>query len=607
MTRRLPAHALPWSFLLIVTLIAPPLAAEPVTGKVTDVTLYRGQAMVSREVPVPAGVGEMELIVTGLPYRVRGESLFAEGGDGLTVRAVRFRTRVVSEEPREQVRELDEQIQDTRDQIAAAEKMLEVLQQRSKYLDQLQNGVLITAAKAEITEDAPKPEAIQSLTQFVFEQRSSIARETLEVQFGLRDLRKQLEVQLAQRKELTQGAQRRVSEAVLFLSKTGQAAGTVRLGYLVDGCGWAPGYNFRADRDASQIRVEYVALITQFTGEDWQGVNLTLSTATPRVSAAVPGFASLPVVLARGGAALDAAPAVAGREYADLKQAQARLAQQAAKQPGYFKDNLDLGWRLNDLGNRQQLLELNTRIVDERRDAAGLTTTEPALTYALPGQVSVASRNDQQMMRILAEDLDAEFYHVAMPVLSEFVYREAELVNATSGDLLGGPASVYLDGRFVGRTEIPTVARGQTFVVGLGADPQLRTSRELVQRDEDTQGGNKVRTFTYRLAIENFNDRQHPVRLFDRLPNPKGGKDVRVTLGELETPLSDDAVYLRTRRPDGILRWDLTIAPNTSGETARVVNYDYTIEFDRNFTLTAQDEQVQRELFERQERDRFRR
>ena len=61
-------------------------------------------------------------------------------------------------------------------------------------------------------------------------------------------------------------------------------------------------------------------------------------------------------------------------------------------------------------------------------------------------------------------------------MLTSYVYREAELANSSDQDLLAGPITVYLDGRFVGRGEIPTVA-GQTFVVGFGADPQLRARR----------------------------------------------------------------------------------------------------------------------------------
>ena len=91
----------------------PEKVAEPpaITGKVASVTLYRGQALVTRVVPVEGAAGPVELLVGGLPQGVVPDSLFAEGAEGLDVRSVRFRTRAVGQEPREEVRKLDDQLE----------------------------------------------------------------------------------------------------------------------------------------------------------------------------------------------------------------------------------------------------------------------------------------------------------------------------------------------------------------------------------------------------------------------------------------------------------------------------------------------------------------
>ena len=114
--------------------------------------------------------------------------------------------------------------------------------------------------------------------------------------------------------------------------------------------------------------------------------------------------------------------------------------------------------------------------------------------------VSLPSRSNRQMVRIISTTLPSQFYHVATPVLTSYVYREAELTNDCTEDFLGGPIMVYMDDKFVGRGEIPTVARGQTFVVGFGADPQLRTRRELADKIDGINGGNRELKFNYRLC-----------------------------------------------------------------------------------------------------------
>jgi len=179
--------------------------------------------------------------------------------------------------------------------------------------------------------------------------------------------------------------------------------------------------------------------------------------------------------------------------------------------------------------------------------------------------------------------------------------------NTSDHDLLDGPVGVYLDRRFVGRTEIPTVARGQTFTVGFGADPQLRAARELVERKEGVQGGNREIGFAYRLAIENFSNSEATVSLYDRLPVAEQTGEVRVTVAAGKTPLSSDAAYLRTERPKGILRWDVKVPAESTLENAVVVDYSFTVDHDRNLQLTPArgSSDQQRTEFEQMQRDRL--
>lgn len=230
---------------------------------------------------------------------------------------------------------------------------------------------------------------------------------------------------------------------------------------------------------------------------------------------------------------------------------------------------------------------------------------QPSLTYSLRQPVSLTSRNSQQMLRITQSSLPGTFYNVATPTLSSYVYRQADLTNNSSEDFLTGPVTVYLDGKFVGRGEIATVARGQSFVVGFGADPQLRTRRELVKKEEGVSGGNRELRFEYRLVIENFKDQPALIRLLDRMPKADNGTDVRITLHPTADPLSTDKMYERVERPEGILRWDIETPAASFGEKARMVEFSYTVAHDRNFALTAPiDRNQQMQDFEQLERMR---
>src|SRR3954469_18895811 len=81
---------------------------RPVASKIVAVTVYQGQALVTREVSVPEGEGTAELVVTPLPAQAVDGSLNTEGTDGLRVLSTRFRTRAVKDDTRREVRAKEE-------------------------------------------------------------------------------------------------------------------------------------------------------------------------------------------------------------------------------------------------------------------------------------------------------------------------------------------------------------------------------------------------------------------------------------------------------------------------------------------------------------------
>jgi len=569
-----------------------------VQGKVTAVTLYRGQAMVTRSVPVNNPAGRVDLVVGALPARVVPDSLFAEGSKGVEVRAVRFRTRAVGEAPEAAVRKLDAEIEAARDKIAANTKMQELLKQKLAYLDKLEKFVAPTAT-TELSKGVLDAKALKELTTFSFDERKKAADESLKLSNEARGLTKQLSLLQRKRGELTTSAQRTVYEAVLFLEKRAAGKGEVKLKYLVGGAGWSPSYNFRATKDGKKVRVEYNAIIHQRSGESWSDVALTLSTASPALNAQTPGLAPFRVALMRRSGA---SPKTRGSISSKYKYLQRNLhkAQAVQQKAPNWSANLDYNWEMNRWANGGQELELGNSI-----DALRFVQTQPAtadgpsVSYQMPGKVSVASRPDQQMARISEMKLASKFYHVATPILTSYVYREAEMTNTGVEVMLAGPVSVYLDGSFVGRAEIPSVARGQTFALGFGADSQVRVSRELVDKTDKVQGGNREQSYKYRLVIENYKYGDVPIRLFDRIPVAGRKSDIRVTLGEMADKLSEDKVYLRVERPKGILRWDVTAPARTFNDKAKKVEYGYKLEFDRNLQVGvpgSKQEEMQKEF-----------
>ena len=444
------------------------------------------------------------------------------------------------------------------DKLQVNEKERQVVTQQSAYLDKME-AFTVQTGHTDLARGFLDAASLEKLTTFAFAQRQALSDKLVALEKTAKGINKDLQLLQRKKDELTSGHQKSVREAVIFLEKAKQGKESLRLNYLVGNCGWSPTYTVRAGKDRKEMDLECSALVNQLTGEDWTGVKLTLSTASPALSASSPGLAPLPISLVpvpqsarlSDREVLEQAQSIKGRKSAYMAQQQAAMT---------FEGNFGSSWGVNTVAAECQTLELATGKDILSLPGAGPREAEgPSLTYQLPARVSLASRTDQQMVRVFQTTFKSAFYCVAAPVLTSQVYREAELLNTSDEDLLAGPITVYLEGRFMGRAEIMTVARGQTFVVGFGADPQLRARRELADRAETLQGGNRELAFKYRLVVENFKGEAAPVRVFDRLPYSDRPNNVRVRLGDPKDPLSTDKVYLRTERPKGLLRWDITV------------------------------------------------
>lgn len=574
-------------------------------GTIQQVTLYRSQALVTRRIEVPAGDGLRVVKVGRLPELLVPDSVYAEGEGTTEVRAVRVSGSVESESQREDVRALESEIEELGQQLAAVSSEAEVVAQDLQFLDGLM-GFTATTSAADLNRGVLDAEALIQLTEFSMAQRRELAAQKLQLQQSAAALTEQLNVKQRRHGVLVKGRQTTVYQAEVFLETAAGAEGTLQLSYLVNGCGWSPQYTIRGSLGEDTFAVRYSALVSQMSGETWEGVELTLSTASPSVSSSGPTLTPFRVTLdtERNASQEDPfaqAPNQSAVAEADLSERlkSLRAQQRTAETRSYGKETgstpIERDLTLNTLAGQMQQIELQA----EARGAANLTLGAAddvaSQVYRLSQPVSLNSRREQQLVQIAEANLTGQLYHVATPLLSSYAYREAELQNSQPIGLLGGPASVYLDDRFVGRTEIPTTASGQRLLVGFGADQQVRTRRELLAKEDEIQGGNRRLRFQYRLVLSNFKDRPVKVRLMDRMPVATELQQISVRLEPPQQPLSEDRLYQRILQPRGILRWDVEVDAGQHGSDAFDVEYAYTIEFDRSRSLSSGEMQQQME------------
>jgi uncharacterized protein (TIGR02231 family) len=555
---------------------APATQPAVTPSRVTAVTVYQGNALVSREVDGPDGKGLIELVVSPLPPETIDGSLFTESSDGIHVLTTRYRTRAVKEDTRDEVRKIEQQIKDFGDKTQEIQKQLEVISQNQLFLGKLEN--FTSATMQQMTEKGNlNSESTLKLANYVTDTRAAQAKLQVGLQQQLEGIKESVDFAKRQLDELAAGANKTLRDAVIVVDKANAAAARVRLSYLVGAATWRPQYKLHAGSGKDPVQVEYLAAVEQQSGEDWTGVDLVLSTAQPTLNAAPPELFALNVGIAGHG---NGAPGnISKLESLNQSKALRQRAQQELNQ----SNAPQAGGYLNEAAASEQYAEL---LAQEDSDQASSASARegPSVAFHLETKFTVPSRNDQQLVEVTRLDLPPAWFYKAVPILSPHVYRLATMSNKSKYVILPGEATMYLGSDFVGRMSLPLVAIGEEFTVGFGVDPQIQVDRQLANKTRSIQGGNQVLTYDYRVRVSSFKDADANVQIWDRLPKADN-ETVDVELLHALPDLSTDPAYLRNDRPKNLLRWDLTLKPGTNGEKAAVIAYDFKLQYDRNIAI----------------------
>jgi hypothetical protein len=609
-------------------------------SKIDKVVVYPNSALVTREVEVPDGAGLVELTITPMPDRIVPSTMYSEGGESLRVLTTRFTTRQVLEDTSEERRKLEAEMEKVQIISSKIESEIGTCQKNMELLNKMEK----------VTETGKHTgDEVIAMAKYVMEQRSERAKEMVTIQ----DLKRLnlIQVNFIQRKmgELGRSGGKQERDAIVVVDRTSGKGGKIRLNYLVSSVTWHPEYKVRADKSKEEVQVDYQANLMQHSGEDWNQVKMTLSTAQPMLNASPPELCMLqPILVTRGapgappmpGGGGFASPFANAYAPADIqKKAETQRVQAAQINAGFqgggqfqggggftpgmgglgggmpgggkgmggqmmggqfqgggggFQAQKDVNKFLNDAASLEQNLDLmrsRDEVLAEAKRKKGPAiagpsgTDGPSVTYHLPNKLTVPSRNDEQVIEVVKLNLTPKYYYKTVPVLNTHVYRLADLVNKSEHILLPGEATMFQGTDFVGRMPMPLVAVGEEFTAGFGVDTQLQVQRQMMDQTRTTAGGNQVLKYDYRILVSSFKNTPVQLQVWDRLPKGEN-ESVGVILMKTSPELCKDGIYLRESRPNNLLRWDVEVPANCNGEKALAINYEFKMELDRQMAIT---------------------
>ncbi len=506
------------------------LVAKAESSEISSVEVYAGRAEVTRKAGLAVISGRKILDFCGLPASLNDSSVqvWGEGSAEVTLEGVTVGAEPAPEVPEGEVAELREKLDKLEDERKVLNEKKKSAEKRIKMLGELKPEVPSSKESIELA----GPGSIEDISKTMSEGLRGAYMEKRGLERKIADLDRRID---ALKRELNRiqnpsGGRTKCVSVNISIARAGDME--LNFSYLVPGAGWRPLYDIRALADEGEVEITGYAQIVQRTGEDWEDVKLSVSTARPQIGGTPPEFR--PVYLAFVELARDK-PRRAMR-------AEEELAEKAAPAPAEKKAEAQLA-------------------------TADVRTAGTAVAFEIKQEKTIPSDGEPHKVPISVESLEADFVRSAWPEVRQLAYLRTKVKNTTGHPFVGGKANVFMGPSFVGTTNIDNWADTEKKTISLGVDKGVRVERKLADKLEKEFFSTITTTYKYEIEVKNFKDKAVEMELFDRIPVSRH-EDIEVKLKSMVPKPTE-------KQEDGIVKWEMNLGP---GKSEKIV-FSYEISY----------------------------
>jgi uncharacterized protein (TIGR02231 family) len=513
--------------------------SNPVTSNLEEARIFLQGAQIYRTAQAQVPAGTHEIIITDLPVQIDANSIQLRGQGDFTILSVSHRVNYL-ESP-----QVTNELAMLRDSLEYYKTQLEVKQAILKVYEE-EESLILTNKSIGGSEAGVKVADLRAVSDFF---RSRLA-EVKQLQINTRqEVNKLQERHSRIRNQIGQISARQnqaVGQIVVTTSSSRAVRGNFDFSFVTMQAGWNPLYDIRADETSRPLNVAMKANVFQNTGEDWNNIQLTLSTGSPAYGGQKPNLSPWFLRFIQPIA---------------LREAPARGARMAPTQEMYNADD-----------EVMIMVDMAKSVMEVVTISETQTTTE----YRISIPYTIPTGNQKQMVEVQKTELTAGFEYYTVPKLDRDVYLVGKVTGWEEFIRLPGEANLFFEGTYVGKTFIDPANTSDTLELSLGRDRGIVIERNRLT-DVTRKGilGRRV-TETVGWELVARNNKRQPITLNiqDQIPLS--------TDGVMEIRLEEQSGAIH-QESTGFLTWKINLSP---GETQkRQLRYTVRYPADRKLHL----------------------
>jgi uncharacterized protein (TIGR02231 family) len=521
------------------------------TPRITTVTVYPDRAMTTRSASLSLKPGSYLVTFDNLPPLIQDDSVRVEGKGSaiVTIVGLEIKRLFLEQSGEKRVKDIDEEIRTLERQSGSLDAKMAGLASQKTFLDSIRVAWSERISK-ELAVGKPTSTELLEASTFIGTGVTRAEEQSRDLDTEKRQIKDRIDALRRQRVE-SAGSRKKESKSVevsLEVSREGNLA--LDLSAVTAQAWWEPSYDVRLEADGATAGLTFRALVRQQTGEDWNGVDLNLSTARPSAGGAPPELYPWRVSFYRpmplATPVYGAAPRIA------MKSARAMSDSAVLESTEALQESAPAAYQTSEIHSEQT-----------------------SISFHIPRTVDIPSDNSQHGNVVAMEQLPVSLEFLAIPKLSPFVFLKSEIINRTGYPLLPGKVNIFTGNTFTGSSQLKKVASGEKFDLFFGTDDQVSVKREeLKQHKEAGLFGNNRMSYRYRIEVNNFRKDAQTVTVRDQLPLA-GDAEIKVSLDE--PSIKPDEI-----KDDGRLTWKL---PMKAGEK-RELTFGIVVEYPKDKELT---------------------
>ncbi len=249
-------------------------------SEITDVTVFFNGAQVTRTIDVDMEQGKHYIYLKNLPLEINGSSVQVKSADGCKILSVKHlieydnhRESPVAKKIKKEIETMEEEAEFHKSEMNVFDLEEELLLNNSDFGN--------NRAGTNIAE-------IREAADFYRQRINEIRKAKFQLRAKLKNLQEHIDDKNEKLNALMTNSKGKFSSVFVALDCEKRISKALKLTYYLETAGWEPIYDFRVEQVNEPMNIVYNANVFQSTGEDWKGVDVTLSTSLPALSGAMP-------------------------------------------------------------------------------------------------------------------------------------------------------------------------------------------------------------------------------------------------------------------------------------------------------------------------------